>query len=153
MNLQESLKEHQAIRLGLSAKTWQEAVKLAAQPLIDNGAVSISYYEAIMASTEKHGPYYILMPGVAMPHAAAGQGVFRDAFSLITLKQPVLFSDGKEVSILITLAATTATSHTKDAIPQLVALLELDNVVERLLACQTPADVLAMVEESQTGFY
>lgn len=86
--------------MGLSADTWQEAVRLAVQPLIDSKAVTSTYYDAIIASTEKYGPYYVLMPGMAMPHAEAGLGVNRNAFALITLTKPVTFSDGKEVSVL-----------------------------------------------------
>ncbi|MBF0849075.1 arginine--tRNA ligase, partial [Streptococcus danieliae] len=79
-------------------------------------AVTREYYEAILESTEEYGPYYILMPGMAMPHAKAGVGVNRDSFSLITLDEPVAFSDGKEVSVLVTLAATSADIHTSVAI-------------------------------------
>lgn len=151
MNLTSSFTENQSIRLGLSAKTWQEAVHKAVLPLIESGAATEEYYEAIIASTEEYGPYYILMPGMAMPHAQAGVGVNRDAFSLITLTEPVTFSDGKEVSVLICLAATSADIHTTVAIPQIVALFELDNSIERLLSCKTTEEVLAMVEESKSS--
>lgn len=106
MNLKQAFIANDSIRLGLQAQTWQEAVQLAVQPLIDSGAVTSAYYDAIIESTEKYGPYYVLMPGMAMPHAEAGRGVDRNAFSLITLTRPVTFSDGKEVSVLLTLAAT-----------------------------------------------
>ncbi|TWT11285.1 PTS sugar transporter subunit IIA [Streptococcus sp. sy004] len=153
MNLKKSFTENNSIRLGLTATTWQEAVKLAVNPLIESGAVTETYYENIIASTEEHGPYYILMPGMAMPHAQAGEGVNRDSFSLITLTEPVTFSDGKEVSVLLTLAATSAAIHTSVAIPQIIALFELENSIERLVACQSPEEVLAMVEESKNSPY
>ena len=69
MNLKQALTDNKSIRLGLSAATWQEAVKLAVDPLIESGAVQPQYYDAIVESTEEYGPYYILMPGMAMPHA------------------------------------------------------------------------------------
>lgn len=50
------------------------------------------------------------MPGMAMPHARPEAGVQRDAFSLITLTHPVKFQDGKEVSVLLALAATSSKS-------------------------------------------
>lgn len=53
MNLKKAFIENNSIRLGLSAASWQEAVKLAVQPLIDSGAVTSEYYDAIIASTEK----------------------------------------------------------------------------------------------------
>ena len=117
MNLKQALTDNKSIRLGLSADTWQEAVKLSVEPLIESGAVQPQYYDAIVESTEEYGPYYILMPGMAMPHARPEAGVNRDAFSLITLTEPVTFSDGKEVSILLSLAATSSKIHTSVAIP------------------------------------
>ncbi|HEL0564690.1 PTS sugar transporter subunit IIA [Streptococcus equi subsp. zooepidemicus] len=153
MNLKKAFIENNSIRLGLSAASWQEAVKLAVQPLIDSGAVTSEYYDAIIASTEKYGPYYVLMPGMAMPHAEAGVGVKRNAFALITLTKPVTFSDGKEVSVLLTLAATDPSIHTTVAIPQIVALFGLEDAISRLVACHTPEEVLALVDESKNSPY
>ena len=132
MNLKQALQENNSIRLGLTAKDWKEAVKLSVEPLIESGAVKPEYYDAIIESTEQYGPYYILMPGMAMPHARPEAGVQRDAFSLITLTEPIQFSDGKDVSVL---------------------LAELENSVERLKACKTADEVLAMIDESKNSPY
>ena len=152
MNLKQALIDNDSIRLGLEAKDWKEAVKVAVDPLIESGAILPEYYDAIIESTEEYGPYYILMPGMAMPHARPEAGVQRDAFSLITLQNPVVFSDGKEVSVLLALAATSSKIHTSVAIPQIIALFELDSIA-RLQACQTKEDVLAMIEESKDSPY
>ena len=153
MDLKTAFIENNSIRLGLTAKDWQEAVKLSVDPLIESGAVLPEYYDAIIASTKEHGPYYILTPGMAMPHARPEAGVQRDAFSFITLTEPVTFTDGKEVSVLLTLAATSSAIHASVAIPQIIALFELDNAIDRLLACKTPEDVLALVDESKNSPY
>ena len=153
MDLKTAFIENNSIRLGLTAKDWQEAVKLSVDPLIESGAVLPEYYDAIIASTKEHGPYYILTPGMAMPHARPEAGVQRDAFSLITLTEPVTFTDGKEVSVLLTLAATSSAIHASVAIPQIIALFELDSAIDRLLACKTPEDVLALVDESKNSPY
>ena len=63
------------------------------------------------------------------------------------------FTDGKEVSVLLTLAATSSAIHASVAIPQIIALFELDNAIDRLLACKTPEDVLALVDESKNSPY
>ncbi|WP_436960563.1 PTS sugar transporter subunit IIA [Staphylococcus xylosus] len=153
MNLPNALIENNSIRIGLLAKDWKEAVQLSVNPLIESGAVKPEYYDAIIASTETYGPYYILMPGMAMPHARPEDGVKHDAFSLITLKKPIKFSDGKSVSVLLTLAATSSKIHTSVAIPQVIVLFELENVIERLLQCQTAKEVLALIDESKNSPY
>ncbi|MCW6663850.1 PTS sugar transporter subunit IIA [Aerococcaceae bacterium NML190073] len=153
MNLKQALIENNSIRLGLNATTWQEAVKLSIDPLIESGAVLPEYYDAVIASTEEYGPYYILMPGMAMPHARPEAGVQRDSFSLVTLTEPVTFSDGKEVSVLIALAATSSQIHASVAIPQVVALLEIENAVSRLEQATTAEEVLAMIDETKDSPY
>ncbi|MCW6653130.1 PTS sugar transporter subunit IIA [Aerococcaceae bacterium NML210727] len=153
MNLKQALIENNSIRLGLNATTWQEAVELSIDPLIESGAVLPEYYDAVIASTEEYGPYYILMPGMAMPHARPEAGVQRDSFSLVTLTEPVTFSDGKEVSVLIALAATSSQIHASVAIPQVVALLEIENAVSRLEQATTAEEVLAMIDETKDSPY
>ncbi|EZX21376.1 PTS sugar transporter subunit IIA [Mammaliicoccus sciuri] len=153
MNLKQALIDNDSIQLGLIAKDWKEAVQLSVQPLIDSGAVKPEYYDAIIESTEQYGPYYILMPGMAMPHARPEAGVLRDSFSLITLKEPVQFSDGKEVSILVTLAATSSKIHNSVAIPQIVALFDLKDSITRLNSCKTKDDVLSLIDETKDSPY
>ena len=149
MNLKQALIDNDSIRLGLEANNWKEAVKVAVDPLIESGAILPEYYDAIIESTEEYGPYYILMPGMAMPHARPEAGVQSDAFSLITLQNPVVFSDGKEVSVLLALAATSSKIHTSVAIPQIIALFALEDSIARLQACQTKEDVLSIINESK----
>lgn len=153
LSLKQSLIENQSIKLGESAETWQEAIAVAAAPLITSGAVEGDYPTAIIASTEKFGPYYILMPGMAMPHARPEDGVKRDAFSLVVLKSPVVFSDGKEVSVLITLAATSSDIHTGIAIPQIVAVFELPNIIQRLEQASAVNEVLSIIDEADMSAY
>lgn len=153
LSLKQSLIENQSIKLGESAQTWQEAIAVAAAPLIASGAVERDYPTAIIASTEKFGPYYILMPGMAMPHARPEDGVKRDAFSLVVLKSPVVFSDGKEVSVLITLAATSSDIHTGIAIPQIVAVFELPNIIQRLEQASEVNEVLSIIDEADMSAY
>lgn len=153
MNLKQALIDNDSIQLGLIAKDWKEAVQLSVQPLIDSGAVKPEYYDAIIDSTEHYGPYYILTPGMAMPHARPEAGVQRNSFSLITLKEPVQFSDGKEVSVLLTLAATSSKIHNSVAIPQIVALFDLKDVITRLNDCKTKDEVLSMIEEIKGSPY
>lgn len=151
MNLVHALKDNDSIRLGLTAKDWKEAIKLSVLPLIESKAVDERYYHAIIESTEEYGPYYILMPGMAMPHARPEAGVNKDAFSLVTLTKPVIFPDGKEVKVLLTLAATSSDIHTSVAIPQIVALFELENSIERLIRVKNKEEIFALIEESKSS--
>ena len=54
---------------------------------------------------------------------------------------------------MLALAATSSKIHTSVAIPQIIALFELEDSIARLQACQTKEDVLAMIAESKDSPY
>ncbi|KXT79415.1 Ascorbate-specific PTS system, EIIA component [Streptococcus oralis] len=69
------------------------------------------------------------------------------------MTEPVTFSDDKEVTVLLALAATSSQIHTSVAIPQIIALFELEDSIARLEACKSEEEVLALIEESKNSPY
>lgn len=55
--------------------TWQEAIELAAQPLLDKHEIEERYIKAIIDKVEAFGPYIDLGLGIALPHARPEEGV------------------------------------------------------------------------------
>ena len=109
------------IQVVSQAKDWRDAIAISCQPLIDNGAVEARYVEAIYRSHEAIGPYYVVGPGIAMPHARPEDGVNR-----------------------LVLAATDSNSHI-EAISQLAQLFDTDSDVQALLNAKTPQDILSVI--------
>ena len=97
------------------------------------------------------GPYIILAPGLAMPHARPEEGVIKTSFALVTLSEPVYF-DGEDegVSVLITLAGSDSDKHMEGLmeITQTLDDEESDTGVnlDKVLACKMPEDVYAMID-------
>ncbi|WP_050904043.1 PTS sugar transporter subunit IIA, partial [Vibrio harveyi] len=82
------------------------------QYLEDKGYVSQQYADAIIQSTEENGPYYVLCPGLAMPHARPETGVLKTGLGIHIFPSPVDFgSDLGPANILITLAAKDSDTH------------------------------------------
>lgn len=79
------------IKLNVEAKTWEEAIYKAAEILEKDGVVKPSYKDAIIESTKKTGPYYVITKGVAMPHARPEDGVIKSGFCFLKLKEGVYF--------------------------------------------------------------
>lgn len=95
-----------------SAKDWQEAIDFSMVSLLDKNYISENYIQAIKGSTISNGPYYILAPGVAMPHARPECGALKTGMSLTLLKQGVYFPGNDEpIKLLIGLSAADADSH------------------------------------------
>lgn len=63
-----------SVSIKSSAKDWQEAIDFSMSPLLANHYINEDYITAIKDSTLRNGPYYILVPGVAMPKHGRNAG-------------------------------------------------------------------------------
>ena len=135
-----------SISIKAVAKNWQEAIDFSMASLLANHYVNANYIQAIKDSTINNGPYYILAPGVAMPHARPECGALKTGMSLTLLKQEVQFADDDEpVKLLIGLSAANADSHI-GAIQALSELLCEEENLAALLAAKSEkqlADIIA----------
>lgn len=149
MNLREHLLSRDAIALQVDAKDWKEAVKAGTDMLVRANTIEARYYDEIIKNTEELGPYYLLAPGLAMPHARPEGGVIENSFALVTLKEPVVFGDpdNDPIDILITLAARDAKTQNEEAIVQVVTLLDSEETVEKLRAAKTIDEIKALFQE------
>ncbi|NOH21577.1 PTS sugar transporter subunit IIA [Vibrio europaeus] len=135
------------IRVHAEASDWKDAVQKSCQALLDNGAVEPSYVEAIFRSHQELGPYYVVGPGMAMPHARPEDGVNRLSFAITVIQNGVKFdSEGNDpVKMLVTLAATDSDSHV-GAISKLAELFMNEEHVEQICNAQSVDDVLAVIK-------
>lgn len=124
-----------------SAENWEKAIETAAQPLIKNGKIKYGYIENIIKNIKELGPYIILLPGVAMPHARPDENVIESSLSLLKINKGVSFSeDTEDVKLMFVLAAKDSNSHI-DIIEQLTELLGDDEKIEKLMNAETVEEV------------
>ena len=129
---------------------WQTAVRIASKPLLEQGYIEESYVEAIISSVNEIGPYIVLAPKVAVPHASPDAGVHRLGISLLQLKEPVNFGleddEDKNVQLIFVLATVDSTAHLK-ALQQLALILDDDDIIENLIKAETPKEILDLIEK------
>ncbi len=124
-----------------STENWEKAIETAAQPLIKNGKIKYGYVENIIKNIKELGPYIILLPGVAMPHARPDENVIESSLSLLKINKGVSFSeDTEDVKLMFVLAAKDSNSHI-DIIEQLTELLGDDEKIEKLMNAETVEEV------------
>ena len=130
---------------------WQTAVRIASKPLLEQGYIEESYIEAIISSVNEIGPYIVLAPKVAVPHASPDAGVHRLGISLLQLKEPVNFGseddEDKNVQLIFVLATVDSTAHLK-ALQQLALILDDDDIIENLIKAETPKEILGLIEKT-----
>lgn len=124
---------------------WQQAVEMAGEPLLRAGIISHRYIEEIIAEHQRTGPYYVLAPGVAMPHSRPENGSLGIGLSLLIVKDGVAFGsdDNDPVRVIFLLAAKDADSHIS-LISSLAELLDdEDNIAQ--LASGDPAILHSLI--------
>ncbi len=136
------------IALKVHAADWQDAVRQAGGLLVASGAVEPRYVEAMIAMVNEIGPYIVIAPGIAVPHARPEEGVKRPCMSLLTLASPVNFGNAYNdpVTVVIAFGAPDGEGHIT-ALAELARLLEDAQVMERMRDASTPDEIMALVRK------
>jgi len=136
----------EVVQIVEQAKDWRDAIALSCQPLIDNGSIEPRYVEAIYRSHEAIGPYYVVGPGIAMPHARPEEGANKLSLALTVIPAGVNFDadENDPVKLLIVLAATDSTSHI-EIISQLAQLFDNEQDTQALLQATTVPEILSVI--------
>nr|WP_281176773.1 BglG family transcription antiterminator [Fervidicola ferrireducens] len=138
------------IKLNVEAKDWEEAIRIGGELLVKKGYAMPSYIEAMINNVKKTGPYIVIAPGIAMPHARPEEGAKRVGMSLITLKNPVNFGnkDNDPVKIVVCLCAVDHSSHLK-ALAELVQLLgdKEKEKVKKISEAKEVKEVISLISQ------
>ncbi|NIY82638.1 PTS sugar transporter subunit IIA [Vibrio hepatarius] len=125
---------------------WAEAVKVTTAYLETKGYVTSDYASAIIQSTIDNGPYYVLCPGIAMPHARPEAGVLKTGLGIHVFPTAVDFgSDMGPANVLLTLAATDSDTHI-EVIQALSEMLVDEANITKLAAASSKQDVLNIIK-------
>jgi mannitol/fructose-specific phosphotransferase system IIA component (Ntr-type) len=125
---------------------WREAIELVAAPLLEDGAITREYVDAMLDSIAAGGTYIDLGYGIALAHARPEKGVVRTGLSALWVRPEVLLNDeaAHPISLFFCLAAADDTSHLA-TMSTLAQLLTDDDARERLLAATDPQTALAVL--------
>lgn len=121
-----------------SAQSWEDAIKISAQPLLANGDITEEYITAMIENVIENGSYICVAPNIALPHARSERGAVRTAVAVTKLQTPVMFPDDKSVSILVTLSAQDKNEHS-EALALLSDFFIDDDYVEEVMNTSDPA--------------
>jgi len=134
------------ITLQDSVENWPQALELCAKPLLDLQVIEPEYVTAIIQQHHALGPYYVLAPGLAMPHARPEEGAKGLGLSLLKLKQGVSFGAGEfdAVDVIIMLAAPDKNSHI-EMISSLAELFSSDANMTELHQANTLEEIKTII--------
>lgn len=136
-----------AIRLDVTVRSWEDAVAEAGRLLVECGAASSDYARAMVETVKQLGPYIVIGPGIALPHARPEAGAVRSALSLVRLHPPVAFGnpDLDPVDLVLGLAAVDGDDHLR-LMSALAEALGNDDTVAGLRNATTPEEILKILD-------
>lgn len=131
-----------------NSMSWESAIYEGVKLLESNNISTIDLADAIIESTKKYGPYYVLLPKIALAHTRVGSYNKSIGMSLILFKKPIMFSDQErhKVSLLFTLSAIDTDSH-MNILQKFANLLSDNNIVEKALNSSTKEELLELFNE------
>lgn len=132
-----------------SFDSWEEAVQVSAQPLLDGGEIEQSYIDGMIDSVKEHGPYIVIAPNIALPHARPETGSKKIGYSIMKLNKPVSFLDDKsaDASLFIALSCVDSNTHL-EMLQEIVMILSDQTKHDAVFAATTKEEILDIFNKS-----
>lgn len=107
------LTENLVVLDATGVKTPDDVIRYSGLLLQNAGKVKPSYVERMVKAFHDLGPYIVMAPGIAMPHARPGEDVISPGVSFIRLKEPMSFGHGENdpVHLVFALAGKEHNDH------------------------------------------
>lgn len=140
---------NQMVQIITSVENWEEAIKLASQPLLDFEYITEDYIHAMIESVKNFGPYIILSPKVAVPHAKPSNGGKKVGVSLLKLDNPINFGKDTDkednlINLLFVISISDNSSHF-GVLKRINSLISDESIVEKIIKATTKMDILEIV--------
>ncbi|SDJ98265.1 PTS sugar transporter subunit IIA [Sediminibacillus albus] len=135
------------VKVGAKAADAEDAIKQAGVLLADAKTVEDVYIDAMVQSFQENGPYFVLAPHIAIPHARPEDGVKEASVSLLQLKEPITFghSSNDPVQLIFGLGASSSEEHI-DLLKKLTQLLNKEENVNQLRTAASYHDIKTIIE-------
>ena len=123
--------------------SWEEAIRASSAQLLKLGYIDQFYVNQMISSLKEHGPYVIIAPNMAIPHARPEFGSKKVGFSVMICDEPVKFSceQGQCARLFITLSTVTSQMHLK-VLQSLAIFMSKNDKIEKLINAKSKKEVL-----------
>lgn len=141
--------EAQHIQFFEAFDSWEEGIRLSAAPLLKEGYIKESYVEGMIRSVKEHGPYIVIAPNIAIPHARPEMGSVKVGFCFTKVEKPISFTNDEEnkATLLITLSCVNADQH-MEMLQGIVTVLSDMDKQQQLFDARTVEEVLQVFRAS-----
>ena len=130
------------------AETWEDVIRHGGQLMVDAGFTEPTYTEAMIDVVRDMGPYIVLAPGLAMPHARPEMGAKQVGTALVTLEKPIDFGspENDPVSVAVFLCAPNKEEHIQ-LLTDIATLFEDEEFLDAAVNFESIEDVHSFLAE------
>lgn len=131
-----------------NVKDWEDAIRIAAQPLIADMSITNNYIEAMINNVKKFGTYIVVAPKVAMPHSRPEDGVNKNCLALLKINEGVFFGDEtdeeEKVYFIFVLGAVDNESHI-ETLTQLMDVIDDEDKIEAMVKAESVDEIMELI--------
>ena len=148
VSLLENLLSEDNVSFHYPAETWEDVIRHGGQLMVDAGFTEPTYTEAMIDVVRDMGPYIVLAPGLAMPHARPEMGAKQVGAALVTLEKPIDFGspENDPVSVAVFLCAPNKEEHIQ-LLTDIATLFEDEEFLDAAVNFESIEDVQAFLSE------
>lgn len=142
----EKLLTEELVDINIKAKNWEEAVVTAGELLFKSEKIEETYIKAMIETVKEMGPYIVMAPGIAMPHARPDSGVKDLGVAVISLENGVNFDNNEfdPVKLVFAICAKDNKSHI-ELLKDLSYILDSEELLEKLDRCETKKSLIDLI--------
>ncbi len=128
--------------------TPEEVIEYCGNILVENKKAKAGYVKEMIDSYQRFGPYMVMAPGLALPHARPGGNVKEPCISFVKLKEPVCFHHpcNDPVWVVFALGGVSDDGHI-ELLQDLSSLLAGERMIEKLAALNTYEELEKLMEK------
>jgi len=135
------------VNMQATARSWQEAVTQAGTLLVKRGIATDSYVDAMVKTVLDFGPYVVVAPGIAIPHASPSSGALKLGASFLKLSSPVSFGHPHNDPVTFVIAISVPDKDIVASLLEDLTLVLLDhNARDGMLKAETAEDVVRVLK-------
>ena len=148
VSLLQDLLSEENVSFHYPAETWEDVIRHGGQLMVDAGFTEPTYTEAMIDVVRDMGPYIVLAPGLAMPHARPEMGAKQVGTALVTLEKPIDFGspENDPVSVAVFLCAPNKEEHIQ-LLTDIATLFEDEEFLDAAVNFESIEDVEAFLSE------
>lgn len=135
------------IELDIKAENAEDAIRKAGQLLVNAGLAEDRYVDAMVKGFQDVGPYIVIAPHIAFPHARPESGALGKGVSIVRLSEPVVFGhpSNDPITLVCALCGTDSTSHI-EMLQALANLLRDEEKLNMIMnTATTKEDILSII--------